>query len=608
MHTLMSIRNAVLPKLWPLVASLCAWLLPAGVGAEPFAYVANRTGNTVSVVDGASNTLTATIAVGANPWGIAVNATGSRVYTANQGANNVSVIDTASNTVTATIAMGNQPLGIAVNPSGTRVYVGNYSDNTVKVIDTSSNTVVATIPVGNGPIGIAVNPAGTRVYVANSPGSSVSVIDTGTNTVTATVPVGNGPVGIAINPAGTRVYTANSNTNNISVIDTATNTVTTSIAAGTAPRGISINPAGTRAYVANQTSQDVTVIDLGSNTVVTAVPMGGVAPYGLSVNPTGTAVYVAIQTGNVKVIETAGNTVSATVASAGGKVSLGNFFAAPPAAVATPTDPIPPLSGLPAVTGIGTQPTVLDLASGDGPTMTNCLMDSIRALLGADATYLGQTTNGVARVSLSGGRALAFYPLQASTSANVGIGLHPGTSNVLNVGTRCGNFNVVPALYNLADFGTAVAGLGLTASITPQGVLTLLAGDTVYVARPDFFATLGASTALLPSLARGSDGLYRLTDSTGTVQVLHPAFLDTDALAAQSSQALNQVGTTAIQTDGTALFQALGGQMFNLLPELTLTPATADNAGLLWWRAGPSRFVFRGSTLVQAQGFSAVPR
>ena len=37
--------------------------------------------------------------------------------------NNVSVIDTATNTVVATVAVGSSPFGVAVNPAGTRAYV-----------------------------------------------------------------------------------------------------------------------------------------------------------------------------------------------------------------------------------------------------------------------------------------------------------------------------------------------------------------------------------------------------------------------------------------------------------------------------------------------------
>jgi|GEM_PF-1542380 YVTN family beta-propeller protein len=613
MQTLFPTRGLAPLKLWPLVAALCALLLPTSVWATPFAYIPSHSTNQLLVVDAATNTTTTTIAVGAQPYAVAVNAAGTRVYVTNQGSNTLSVIDTSNNTVVATVPVGTQPMGVALNPAGTRAYVTNTSSHDIKVVDTSSNTVIATItpPGGFTQFGVVVNPAGTRLYVTETNNNAVSVIDTATNTVTATVGVGSSPVGIAINPAGTRAYVVDSDpaSYNVAVIDTATNTVTAYINVGALPVGVAVSPDGNRVYVTNSSGNSVSVIDATSNTVLTTVAVGN-SPRGLSVHPSGASVYVVNQNSNsVSVIATATNTVTATFPAGTSPIGLGNFFGPLPATAAAPTDPIPLLSGLPTVTGIGTQPTVLDLASGQGPAMTDCLLETVRALLGADATYLGQTANGVARVALGGGRALAFYPVQASTNANLGNDIHLGGSNVLNVGSRCGNFNVTPALYSLTDFGTALANLGLSANITSQGVMTLLVGDTVYVARPDYLATVGtATTAGTPTLVRGGDGLYRLTDSRGGVQVLRPAFLDTDALAAQSPQALNLVGTTTIQTDGTALFRALAGQTYSLVPDLTLTPATADNAGLLWWSAGPNRYLFRGNTLVQGQGFTAVAR
>ncbi len=77
---------------------------------------------------------------------------GPQAYITNFSDNTVSVIDTASNTVTATVPVGAGPRGVAVNPAGTFAYVANRFSNNVSVIDTASNTVVATVPVGRLPL------------------------------------------------------------------------------------------------------------------------------------------------------------------------------------------------------------------------------------------------------------------------------------------------------------------------------------------------------------------------------------------------------------------------------------------------------------------------
>jgi YVTN family beta-propeller protein len=150
------------------------------------------------------------------------------------------VIDTATNTIVATMALSGRPSDIAINADGTRVYVADASFDKVSVIDTATNTVVATVVVGDGPFAVAVNSAGTRVYVTNLISNSVSVIETATNTVVATIIVGDTPYGVAVNSAGMRVYVANANGHSVSVIDTAINMVVVTVPARGSPASVAI--------------------------------------------------------------------------------------------------------------------------------------------------------------------------------------------------------------------------------------------------------------------------------------------------------------------------------------------------------------------------------
>ena len=123
-----------------------------------------------------------------------------------QTTNSVSIIDTATHTVTATIPVGMSPFGEAVSPDGSKIYVANTQSNSVSVIDTATKTVTATIVFGSspsGPSGVAFSTDGTKVYVANQFSNIVSVIDAATNAVTAAIPVGDLPIafGVFIQPA-----------------------------------------------------------------------------------------------------------------------------------------------------------------------------------------------------------------------------------------------------------------------------------------------------------------------------------------------------------------------------------------------------------------------
>jgi len=69
---------------------------------------------------------------------------------------NVSVMTTATNTISATVGVGasSVPTGICVSPDGNKVYVACENSNNVKVIDAATNTVSATINGFNIPVAL----------------------------------------------------------------------------------------------------------------------------------------------------------------------------------------------------------------------------------------------------------------------------------------------------------------------------------------------------------------------------------------------------------------------------------------------------------------------
>ncbi len=187
-----------------------------------------------------------TINIGVSTVNAAVTPDGKKIYATNSRNNTTSVIDAATNKITATVPVGDHPTDVAVSPDGKKVYVTNTGSSDVSVIDIEKNTVTATVPVENGPGDIAVTPDGTKVYVADWQSNNVSVIDATTNTVTATASVGKQPMGIAVTPDGKKVYVTNAESDNVSVIDTDTNKVTATVNSGkytiNYPTGVAIGP------------------------------------------------------------------------------------------------------------------------------------------------------------------------------------------------------------------------------------------------------------------------------------------------------------------------------------------------------------------------------
>ena len=142
-------------QLWSAVSALLFGFALSASHAAPFAYITNKSANTVSVIDIATKTVTATVPVGMGPEGVGVSLDGTRVYIANRLSADVSVINTASNTVVATVAVGTSPLGVAVTPDGTRVYQNRKTAETV-----AAETGATVVPVTQYPGGVKGTEAG----------------------------------------------------------------------------------------------------------------------------------------------------------------------------------------------------------------------------------------------------------------------------------------------------------------------------------------------------------------------------------------------------------------------------------------------------------------
>ena len=69
------------------------------------------------------------------PLASSINPIINIAYVANFEGNTISVIDGKTNSVVNTIKVGTHPDAVSVDPQTTMVYVANFGDNTISVID-----------------------------------------------------------------------------------------------------------------------------------------------------------------------------------------------------------------------------------------------------------------------------------------------------------------------------------------------------------------------------------------------------------------------------------------------------------------------------------------
>jgi YVTN family beta-propeller protein len=311
----------------------------SAAGAAPFAYISNAGSSSVSVIDGATNTVvcppggsppcTSTVPVGIMPGGVAVNPAGTFAYVANKDDGTVTVIDTATNTESRRISVGQEPWGVAVSADGTRVYVALGNGN-VAVIDGTTNNPLPnpiSIPGAAALNGIAV--AGSTVVVTDGSFGRVYVIDTATSVIkTVNLGLNSFPVGVAVrvDPTTgtlTRIYVSSLSslsmgTLEVSVIDPALIGVPNvdpithvPFAAGFSAGGIALSNDGQVLYVTDD-SQNLYFVSTLSNAVTGSVQVG-TSPYGVAVEPTNAnRVYVGnTGDGTVSVVDVAAGTAVA---------------------------------------------------------------------------------------------------------------------------------------------------------------------------------------------------------------------------------------------------------------------------------------------------------
>ena len=294
---------------------------------------------TVTVIDGATNNITATIPVGTDPYGVAVDSVTNKIYVANVCGNDttcgslsgtVSVIDGVSNTVTATVMVGANPYVPVVNSVTNKIYVPNacgtdptcgspYTGGTVTVIDGATNNPVS-VAVGILPDAADVNTATNTIYVANQCGddpycastATVTKID-GATLATTDIPVGGYyPFAIAVNSVTNKIYVPSNCFGDTSCNGDPNGTVSVidgfhpllpyySVPVGFNPSTIAVSsdPRFNQVYVANECGNDpscqspngtVTVID-GATRAFAVVGVGD-NPYGLAIDPGTNIAYV----------------------------------------------------------------------------------------------------------------------------------------------------------------------------------------------------------------------------------------------------------------------------------------------------------------------------
>jgi len=196
---------------------------------------------TVTMIDGATNRIGASLAVGNSPIAVAANPRTNRIYVANQGSNSVSVIDSAANRVIATIALNLRPWALAVNSATNKIYVTHYSSNAVSIINGATNSVTRSIAIDGSPLAVAINSPTNKIFVAKSNAAAIAVINGATDAVERLIALPFQPYSLAANSSTKRIYAGSAAANRIAVLSETTGAVIAEIVAGGRTLDLTVN-------------------------------------------------------------------------------------------------------------------------------------------------------------------------------------------------------------------------------------------------------------------------------------------------------------------------------------------------------------------------------
>ena len=595
-------------RLQPAVSCMACLLalLSATVADAQTAYVANADTNAVTVLDTATNAVTATIAVGIAPREVAITRDATRAFVANTGSNSISVIDTASQSVTATVALPDSPNSLAVGPAGDRLYALG-SSGVLHVVDTASNSVLASLPVGAGLGEIAVTPDGSRLFIAST---NITVIDTATDAIVAScapeqtaVPgVSNVAVGVAISPDGARAFvgvvsysydiTGFRVDGSLAVVDTATTTVTRSIPLYSQPGPIAVTADGSRVYVGIKTYWANTLygagflpgrwaaaIDTATDAVVQWIDLGADGatwaqqhtPAGLAVTPDRSGIYVSIPNGNsVAAIDAATNAIREFIAVAGGPAGV----AVTPNAAAKPKPFV--------IDAVDDNPATPLPAQAGGRALASVLANDT---LGGAAAAIGNVT--LALVSASD-RGITLAPDAAVwVSGDAAVGAHALTYEICEAVNpqNCDRATVTVsvrapfAIHANADAGAGFAGSVAIANVLANDTLDVDVASLSSVSLSQVSADTGVSLSadgsivIAPGVAAGARALvYRICELASPANCDVGNVVVTIAARAIHAQA---DAVNAPRTGGAAVANVLANDTLEGAPVTTATVVLA---------------------------------
>jgi YVTN family beta-propeller protein len=262
----------------------------------PLLIVANKSEDSVSLVNLRTLQVVGKVATGRGPHEVAVSPDGKWAFAANYEGpgDNISILDLKAREEKGRIRLDpyRRPHGLAISKDGTRLYVTCEANQSVLEIETATGKIVRVFPTGQRITHmLALAPDGRRLYAANIGSGSVTVLDLMAGRAVAHIATGAGCEGIDVAPDGKEIWATNREAGTISIIRAETNRVIDNLPCPGFPIRLKFTPDGKRALITCYEENSVAIFDVSSRKEIRRIRAGGSLPFqnpiGLVIEPEG---------------------------------------------------------------------------------------------------------------------------------------------------------------------------------------------------------------------------------------------------------------------------------------------------------------------------------
>ncbi len=281
-----------------------------GAGSKVRIVQTNSAGDSVTLIDPATNKVVGEIKDIEVNHGAAAAPDGSRLYISNEAESTLDVVDAKTLKVTTHIPLSGHPNNLSISHDGRRVYIAiAQAPGAVDVVDTPSLTKVKSIPIEGAGHNTFVTPDGKFVVAGSVAGKTLTVIDSKTEEKVWVMRFENGvrPMTFDTNPDGStkHIFVQISEFHGFAVVDFATQKEIQRITLpdvpgakknlmtqGSPSHGIGITPDGKTLWATSKWYHFVAAYSMPDLKYLGMVPTGH-DPDWLTFSPDSKTVYVA---------------------------------------------------------------------------------------------------------------------------------------------------------------------------------------------------------------------------------------------------------------------------------------------------------------------------